>query len=97
MAKVSGKTKTGFSFSIDEEARDDMELLENIIAIDNGDLRAVPVVVVSLLGEKQKEKLYEHCRDKKTGRVSATKVFEEVENIFNAISESEEDSGTKNS
>lgn len=94
MAKITGKTKTGFEFSIDEDARNDMELLENIIAIEKGAYTAVPDVVVSLLGEEQKKKLYEHCRNKKTGRVPATKVFAEVGSIFNAIQEG--DSETKN-
>lgn len=95
MAKITGKTKTGFAFSIDEEARDDMELLENIIEIEKGAYTVIPDVVVGLLGKEQKEKLYEHCRNKKTGRVLATKVFAEVENIFSAIQEG--DSETKNS
>lgn len=88
MAKITGKTKTGFSFSIDEEAKDDIELLEDIVEIEKGAYDAIPRVVVSLLGEGQKKKLYEHCRNKKTGRVPATKVFAEIENIFNAIEES---------
>ena len=95
MAKITGKTKTGFAFSIDEEARDDMEMLESIIAIEKGAYTAVPDVVISLLGKEQKAKLYEHCRNKKTGRVLASKVFAEIENIFNAIQEGE--SATKNS
>ena len=94
MAKITGKTKSGFAFSIDEEARNDMELLESIIAIESGKYESIPNVVTCLLGEKQKVKLYEHCRDKKTGRVLATSVFEEVENIFTAIQDGE--SATKN-
>ena len=96
MAKITGKTKSGFQFSIEEEARDDMELLESIIKLDKGDYTAITDVVVRLLGDKQKEKLYEHCRDKKTGRVRVTKICDEVEAIFTAV-ENQDESDTKNS
>ncbi len=91
---IKCKTDTGFSFKIDEEARDDMEVLENLSLLSAGKLEVMPKVLTSLLGEDQKNKLYEHCRGK-SGRVSAKKVFKELESIFNAAANAKETS-TKN-
>lgn len=87
---VKGKTASGFQFKIYEEARDDMELLENITKFDAGHKELLPDVLVGLLGQEQKDKLYDHCRGK-SGRVSATKVFEELKSIFDVIQNSEDD------
>ena len=78
---MKGTTTTGFNFNVDDEIRDDMELLEGLIAIDNGDLQALPKVLMSILGQKQKDALYDHCRSEK-GRVSSTKVMSELKEIF---------------
>lgn len=78
---MKGTTTTGFHYDVDDEIRDDMELLEGLIAIDNGDLQALPKVLVSILGQKQKDALYDHCRSEK-GRVSSQKVMAELKEIF---------------
>lgn len=91
---LKGKTASGFSFKITEDTRDDMELLESISRYDAGERQILPMILKALLGEDQKAKLYEHCRGK-NGKVSATKVLEEVRNIFEEINKSEDD--TKNS
>ena len=87
---LKGKTATGFAFKIEDEARDDMEMLENLTAISKGDVSLVPETIEMLLGKDQKKKLYDHCRGK-TGRVSSRKVMEEVNSIFDAAAESEND------
>jgi len=84
---ITGTTKSGFSFEIPEEAKDDMELLEGLINIDKGDLRSIPTVLILLLGAEQKKALYEHCRD--NGRVSSKKVLTELTEIFNATKSGE--------
>ncbi len=81
---IKGKTATGFAFTVSEDIRDDMELLEQLVAIDKGDLAEAPALVKSLLGEEQKKRLYDHCRGK-NGRVSSKKVFTEIKGIFDAI------------
>ena len=83
---IKGKTKSGFVFEIDEEAKDDMELLEGLIQIDQGDLRSIPNVLVMLLGEEQKKALYDHCRGE-DGVVPLDRVAEEMKDIFEAFSE----------
>lgn len=81
---IEGKTATGFRFNLTEDVTDDMELLEGLIKLDKGDVSDLPEVITALMGDKQKEKLYNHCRDKKTGRVKASKVLAEVGEIFKA-------------
>ena len=83
---VRGKTETGFAFKLEDEARDDMELLEMLTAMGKGDLTVMPDVLVSLLGADQKKKLYDHCRGK-SGRVSSKRVAEELEGIFKCLGE----------
>ena len=73
---LRGQTKTGFSFTLREEALDDMELLEVMIAVDD-DASLLPKLLRMLLGEKQKRRLYEHVR-KIHGRVSIKALSEEV-------------------
>lgn len=87
---MKGKTASGFSFNIDDDARDDMELLETITMIDKGHHELVPDALTMMLGEPQKKKLYDFCRSK-SGRVSATKVFQTLKEIFTTIRESESD------
>ena len=80
---TEGKTKSGFAYVIDDDVRDDMELLEGFIALDNGDMTSLTQCITSLLGDEQKRALYDHCRSEKTGRVSAKKVMAEVGEILN--------------
>ena len=87
---IKGKTESGFAFQIDEEARDDMELLDAILKLDAGEKQYMSEVVVRLLGEEQRDKLYDHCRGK-SGRVLASKVLAEVNGIFEAIQNSDSD------
>ena len=85
---LKGKTETGFEFEIDEDVKDDMELLDAITYIDKGDWTYVTEVLDRLLGTEQKKKLYDHCRNEK-GRAPASVVMQEVKNIFDAVGESE--------
>lgn len=87
---LKGKTDTGFRFSIDDEARDDMELLEKLAALSKGDVSVLPDTLVLFLGEEQKKKLYDHCRGK-SGRVSSKAVMVELEDIFAKAKEGDTD------
>lgn len=81
---IEGKTSGGFKFQLEDEAVDDMELLEGLIALDNGEYKKLPETITALLGKEQKEALYEHFRAK-NGRVSAKKVMEAVGEMFKAV------------
>ena len=94
MKKIKGTTATGFQFTIDEDARDDMEILDRLIDMSRGDISAAPDVLLALLGEEQKKALYEHCRGK-NGRVSSKAVYLELQSIFDVTKAGESD--TKNS
>lgn len=80
---MEGKTSSGFVYSVAEGAEDDMELLEALIDIDEGKLSGIRNAITMLIGEDGKNALYEHCRV--NGRVSATKVMEEIKEILEAM------------
>lgn len=96
MRKIKGTTSTGFQFTIDEEARDDYDLLVALGELDDNPNKPwyIDRVANMLLGKDGFEKLRDHCRGE-SGRVIATKVAEEITNIFDAIKAGESD--TKNS
>lgn len=83
---LKGTTASGFEFEIDEKMADDMELVEEIAEADK-DVSKFPGVIRKMLGEEQKEKLYDHVRDKKTGRVPIKACVEIFVEIMNAASE----------
>lgn len=87
---MKGKTSSGFAFSVDDDARDDYDLMLAFMKLQNGDPMVLDEAVELLLGKEQKEKLREHCRSK-TGRVLATRVIKEVEEIVSIIGKSESD------
>lgn len=78
---MKGKTKSGFAYTLRDGFADDMELLELLVDIDDGNAAVLPKVLSRLLGDEQKRKLYDHCRTE-DGRVPMTVVAEEVAQIF---------------
>lgn len=78
-----GKTESGFEFNLDEECLNDLEFIENLKAVDKGDITLLPEVIVAVLGEEQKKKLYNHIRSK-AGRVKVDLVAKELQEIFKA-------------
>ncbi len=80
---ISGKTASGFEFEMDDQALNDMELIEDLMQVDKGDVTALPGVLKTLLGEEQKKKLYDHVRNEK-GRVPMDLLAKEVTEIFKA-------------
>lgn len=96
MGKIKGTTSTGFSFEIDEEARNDYDLLIALGELEDNPQKPwyIDRVAKMLLDKDGFEKLRDHCRGK-SGRVIATKIAEEITNIFDAIKAGESD--TKNS
>lgn len=81
---ITGETKSGFIYSVSNEALDDYELLETLASIDAGDSGLIPQMVTLLLGEEQKNKLKEHC--KVDGRISSAKMLSEVSEILTSNS-----------
>ena len=91
---IKGKTSTGFEYTIADEARDDMELLEAFMDIDNGKVSGLKSVIEQLLGKDQKAALYDHLRNKETGRVRASEVMAAIGEIL--TNAGEQDNAVKN-
>lgn len=81
---ISGKTDSGFVFDIEEAVLDDMELLDELIELDNGNVLKIGATVEKILGKDGKKKLYDHVRNE-NGRVPAELISQELIAIFNAI------------
>lgn len=77
---LKGKTKSGFEFSISDESLDNMELIETLAGVDANPL-LLPRLVSQLLGEDQKQELYNHLRTD-SGVVPVSKVSDEIMEIF---------------
>ncbi len=83
---LTGKTTSGFEFEIEDERLDDYELLEKLCEIDQGNTGKLTSAIADFLGEKQKEALKEHIRNK-NGRISVKKMVGEFAEILNATKE----------
>ena len=83
---VSGKTKTGFEFSVDENAMNDMRLVDLLADKDIDPAFQVSGVLRYLLPGDQREKLYEHVKTE-TGRVPVEAISREITDIFAAVGE----------
>ena len=78
---LTGTTSSGFDWKIEEDALDDMELLDALSEIDAGKLDSVSAACLHLLGKEQRAALYNHRRDEK-GRVRISAVSDELGEIL---------------
>lgn len=81
---MQGTTRTGFAFEVDENAFNDMEVVD---VLSNEEMHAtykMSFLVSRVLGAKQKKALYDHLRDA-SGRVPVDAVEREMEDIFDAF------------
>ena len=83
---LTGNTKSGFQFKIEDQALDDYEILEMLTQIDDGNGVLLPKMIERLLGKEQKEALKEHLRNKE-GKVSTQNMMIEVMDIFKSSNE----------
>ena len=77
------KTSSGFSCDVDESAMNDMELLEDLAAIDGGDIGVLPSALSRIVGSENKRKLYDHVRV--NGRVPIERVSQEIGEIITQL------------
>lgn len=89
MKKV--KTESGFFCQIDEKVLDDMQMIDDLAAIDGGNAVLFPRVVERLIGKSGKERLYDHLRTE-DGRVPIEAFGRELGDIIRAIGETEKNS-----
>lgn len=80
---VTGTTSSGFSFALEETVLDNMELVDTLAQMQEGDPLAISAVVRMVLGD-QRRALYDHLRTA-DGRVPASAVSEEIRQIFDAF------------
>lgn len=78
---IKGTLKCGWDFCIDEKKLDDMEILDALSEAEENPLM-FSKVCKKILGEKQREKLYDHLREE-TGNVPVEAVVEAVIEIIN--------------
>lgn len=88
--KVSGKTETGFKFSIDDRVLDDWRLIQNIELAESENLtervKGTNALVRLLLGDNE-EKLMEHIAKKNDGFIPSSAVTSELASIIKATRE----------
>lgn len=82
MKKLTGVTKSGFTYSILEKNVRNYELVEALGELETNPL-ALPRVMNLLLGKEQAQKLKDHVRDK-DGIVDTEKISAELQDIFEA-------------
>lgn len=81
---ISGKTKSGFEYAIENNVFDNMELVDTIAEATEDDPVALSKLVKMVLGTEQRKKLYDHLRTE-DGRVPTAAVFAAVGEIFTSF------------
>lgn len=81
---MKGTTRTGFAFEVDENAFNDMEVVDVLSSEEMDATYKMSFLVNRMLGTKQKKALYDHLRDA-SGRVPVDAVEREMEDIFAAF------------
>lgn len=87
---VSGVTKSGFKYKVNEEIRTDWRFVKAIADADSADesrmLAGATRMVTLLLGEKGEAELERHVAQE-NGIIPTQKIIEEVRDILNGIGE----------
>lgn len=83
MALTHIQTSSGFEIDIEEEALDDMEVLELVFAIEDGNMKSYINLVDKIMSHEDKRRLYEHVRI--GGRVPIEKFGNELTEIMKEL------------
>lgn len=81
---IGGTTSGGFSFSLDETALDNMELVDALADAQNDDPIAVSRACLLLLGRETRKQLYDHVRTP-DGRVPIEEIAKSMVEILEAF------------
>ena len=76
----------GFEVEVDEGFQDDMELLDDMVALQEGDATRIPAMIGRVLSADEKKRLYDHLRGE-NGRVPVAAFTVTFMEIINAFSE----------
>lgn len=75
----------GAKICIDERDLSNMELLDELVAIDDGDTTALTRIFKLLMSKEDKQGLYDALRE--DGRVPVAKVVEALKELFDKLGE----------
>lgn len=78
--KLTGVTKTGFTYTISKNNLDNYELFELMSEVDENPT-VFPKIADLVLGKNQMKELKEHLR-REDGTVSTEKIMTEIKNIL---------------
>lgn len=81
---ITAKTESDFSIELEESTLDNMEVLDALSDLDEGNPLAMSRLVVKLLGKDGKKRLYDHLRTE-DGRVPASAVESTIMELFQSI------------
>lgn len=81
---ITAKTESGFSIELEESTLDNMEVLDALSDLDEGNPLAMSRLVVKLLGKDGKKRLYDHLRTE-DGRVPASAVESSIMELFQSL------------
>jgi len=84
MATIHVKTESGFECDINEMVLDDMEVLDYLVAIDDGDSTKYPKLLAKILTPEAKKALYDYVRTE-DGRVPYAALSPEISDIIHSI------------
>lgn len=89
------KTKSGFEISLDEDTMNNMELLDALTALQEGDGTQMSHIIPMVLGKDGKKRLYDHLR-LPNGRVPTNAVDDELSEIMQALNSGKNSSSSPN-
>ena len=77
------RLENGLSLSVQDSAMNNMELLDDLVELDDGNGYAISRIVGRLLDKEEKKKLYDHLRV--DGVTPVDKVVECLKEIFDKL------------
>lgn len=92
---ITAKTESGFSIELEESTLDNMEVLDALSDLDEGNPLAMSRLVVKLLGKDGKKRLYNHLRTE-DGRVPASAVESAIMELFQSINDGKNSASSPN-
>lgn len=81
---MTGKTTSGFEYYVNDKVFDNMELVDIIAEATEDNPMVAHRLVKMVLGDEQREKMYNHLRTE-DGRVPIASVFQVIGEIFSAF------------
>ena len=77
-------TPSGFSVDIPRAALDDATLVDYLMQVDDGNELYIVKAAYRLMGQENKDRLFEFCKDEETGITPFTKIVKVIYEILEA-------------